>query len=90
MADDVGQRFLKDAKESGVEIFIEDGPVKGMGEAAMMAMKQLSQIVHRQAAVMGYGDAFYMLTIFYLGLSLLVLLLNKPSPAMLGGDDAGH
>ena len=64
--------------------------MQGMGDAALMAMKQLSQIVHRQAAVMGYGDAFYMLTIFYLGLSLLVLLLNKPSPAMLGGSDGGH
>ena len=55
-----------------------------------MAMKQLSQIVHRQAAVMGYGDAFFLLTIFYLGLSLLVLLLNKPSLAALGGGDQGH
>ena len=54
-----------------------------------MALKQLSQIVHRQAAVMGYGDAFFLLTIFYVGLSLLVLLLKKPSPAALGGDP-GH
>ena len=61
-----------------------------MGDAALMAMKQLSQIVHRQAAVMGYGDAFFMLTIFYFGLSFLVLLLNKPSPAAVGGDDAAH
>jgi MFS transporter, DHA2 family, multidrug resistance protein len=28
--------------------------------------------------VMGYGDAFFMLTLFYLGLSLLVILLKKP------------
>jgi DHA2 family multidrug resistance protein len=39
----------------------------------------LSQIVHRQAVVMGYGDAFFMLTVFYFGLSLMVLLLNKPA-----------
>src|SRR5882724_9638677 len=64
--------------------------LQGMGDAAMMAMKQLSQIVHRQAAVMGYGDAFFLLTIFYLALSLLVLLLNKPSPAALGDGDQGH
>ena len=44
--------------------------LQGMGDAALMAMKQLSQIVHRQAVVMGYGDAFFMLTLFYLGLSL--------------------
>jgi MFS transporter, DHA2 family, multidrug resistance protein len=42
-------------------------------------MKQLSQIVHRQAVVMGYGDAFFILTLFYFGLSLLVMLLNKPA-----------
>ena len=49
-----------------------------------MAMKQLSQIVHRQAAVMGYGDAFFLLTIFYVALSLLVMLLHKPSPMTAG------
>ena len=53
--------------------------LQGMGDAALMAMKQLSQIVHRQAVVMGYGDAFFMLTMFYLGLSLLVVLLKKPA-----------
>jgi DHA2 family multidrug resistance protein len=52
--------------------------LQGMGDAALMAMKQLSQIVHRQAVVMGYGDAFLMLTLFYFGLSLLVILLKKP------------
>jgi DHA2 family multidrug resistance protein len=52
---------------------------QGMGDSALMAMKQLSQIVHRQAVVMGYGDAFFILTLFYLALSLLVLLLNKPA-----------
>ena len=55
--------------------------LQGMGDAALMAMKQLSQIVHRQAVVMGYGDAFFMLTLFYLGLSLLVMLLKKPAAA---------
>jgi DHA2 family multidrug resistance protein len=29
--------------------------------------------------VMGYGDAFFMLTVFYFGLSLLVVLLKKPA-----------
>src|SRR3954454_14191029 len=54
--------------------------LQGMGDAALMAMKQLSQIVHRQAVVMAYGEAFFMLTIFYFGLSLLVMLLKKPAP----------
>src|ERR1700733_4952700 len=53
--------------------------LQGMGDAALMAMKQLSQIVHRQAVVMGYGDAFFILTIFYFSLTLLVTLLDKPS-----------
>jgi DHA2 family multidrug resistance protein len=55
--------------------------LQGMGDAALMAMKQLSQIVHRQAVVMGYGDAFFMLTLFYFGLSLLVMVLKKPASA---------
>src|ERR1700752_4152678 len=63
--------------------------MQGAGDSALRPMKQLSQIVPRQAAVMGYGDAFCLLTIFYVGRSLLVLLLKKPSPAALGGDP-GH
>src|SRR6266481_1670300 len=55
--------------------------LQGMGDAALMAMKQLSQIVHRQAVVMGYGDAFFMLTVFYFALSVLVVLLKKPASA---------
>src|SRR4029077_2016548 len=38
----------------------------GAGDSALMALKQLSQLVHRQAVVMAYGDAFVMLTFFYL------------------------
>jgi MFS transporter, DHA2 family, multidrug resistance protein len=45
--------------------------------------------VHRQAAVMGYGDAFFLLTIFYVALSLLVMLLHKPSP-MTAGAPSDH
>jgi DHA2 family multidrug resistance protein len=61
--------------------------MQGMGDAALMALKQLSQIVHRQAVVMGYGDVFFLLAVFYFGLSLLVLFLKKP-PAMAAGGDA--
>lgn len=60
---------------------------QGLGDSTLMAMKQLSQIVHRQAVVMSFGDAFFILTLFYLSLSLLVALLNKPaSPFGAGGD----
>jgi DHA2 family multidrug resistance protein len=48
----------------------------------------LSQIVHRQAVVMGYGDAFFMLAVFYIGLSVLVMLLKKPTA--IGSADPGH
>jgi MFS transporter, DHA2 family, multidrug resistance protein len=61
---------------------------QGMGDAALMALKQLSQIVHRQAAVMSYGDVFLALAVFYFGLSLMVMLLKKPQSMAAGGGDA--
>src|SRR6195256_2144089 len=64
--------------------------LQGMGDAALMAMKQLSQIVHRQAVVMGYGDAFFIVTVFYFGLSLLVMLLKKPPATGAGAGGQGH
>jgi MFS transporter, DHA2 family, multidrug resistance protein len=54
---------------------------QGMGDASMMALKELSLITHRQAAVMGYADAFLMLTVFYVLLSLLVIFVDKPKIA---------
>jgi DHA2 family multidrug resistance protein len=62
--------------------------LQGMGDAALMAMKQLSQIVHRQAVVMGYGDAFFILALFYFGLSVLVMFLKKPNPNVV--PDGAH
>jgi DHA2 family multidrug resistance protein len=61
---------------------------QGLGDSTLMAMKQLSQIVHRQAVVMSFGDAFFVLTLFYLGLSRLVTLLNRPASPFGGGGDA--
>lgn len=61
---------------------------QGVGDASLMALKQFAQIVHRQAVVMSYGDAFFLLTVFYVGLSLMVILLNKPNLA--GGAGGGH
>jgi MFS transporter, DHA2 family, multidrug resistance protein len=63
--------------------------MQGMGDAALMAMKQLSQIVHRQAVVMSYGDAFFILTLFYFGLTLLVMLLKRP-PGSTAPGGTGH
>ena len=52
---------------------------QGVGDASVMAMKQLTQLVHRQAVVMSFGDSFFLLSLFYVCLSTLVLLLAKPS-----------
>jgi MFS transporter, DHA2 family, multidrug resistance protein len=62
--------------------------MQGMGDSALMALKQLSQIVHRQAVVMSYGDAFFILALFYVCLSLLVMLLKKPASMAAAGG--GH
>ena len=35
---------------------------------------------------MSFGDAFYVLTFFYFGLSLMVVFLNKPVALGAGGD----
>jgi len=53
---------------------------QGQGDAQLMALKVLWQRVHQQAAVMGYADAFYLLTIFYIGLSVLVIVVKRPQP----------
>jgi DHA2 family multidrug resistance protein len=60
--------------------------MQGMGDAALMAMKQLSQIVHRQALVMSFGDVFFLISVFYLGLTLMVLWLDKPNLGPADGD----
>ena len=59
---------------------------QGMGDAALVALKELSQIVHRQAAVMSYGDTFFMLALFFAALSGLIFLLNKPASMAAAGD----
>jgi DHA2 family multidrug resistance protein len=63
---------------------------QGMGDASLMALRQLSNIVHRQAVVMGFGDAFFILTFFYLALSVLVFFVNKPNLMGPPPDAGGH
>jgi len=46
-------------------------------DAQLKALKQLSQIVHRQALVMSFGDIFTIMTISYICLSGLVFLVRK-------------
>lgn len=61
---------------------------QGMGNSSLMALKQLSLIVHRQAVVMSFADAFFILTFFYVGLSVLVIFVSKPKPGAAAGG--GH
>src|ERR1700742_3816238 len=60
--------------------------MQGMGDATLMALKELSQIVHRQAQVMSYGDTFFLLALFYAALTVLVILVKKPTSVGAGGD----
>jgi DHA2 family multidrug resistance protein len=46
-------------------------------EAQLLALKQLSQIVHRQALVMAFGDIFIAMTVSYICLSGLVFFVRK-------------
>ena len=62
---------------------------QGAGDASLMAMKQLQMIVHRQAVTMGFGDAFFLLTLFYLVLGAGTIFLSKPSQMQMGGG-GGH
>jgi MFS transporter, DHA2 family, multidrug resistance protein len=50
---------------------------EGTGDAQLKAMKQLMQIVHRQAVVMSFADVFVALTIAYLFLAGLLLFVRK-------------
>ncbi|NGX95305.1 MAG: MFS transporter, partial [Candidatus Afipia apatlaquensis] len=61
---------------------------QGAGNASLMALKQLSMIVHRQAVVMSFGDAFFILTCFYLVLSVFVFFVKKPN--MMGPPPDAH
>jgi DHA2 family multidrug resistance protein len=57
-------------------------------DAQAMALKQMTQIAHRQAAVMAYADVFLILTALFVVLAVLALLVKKPdAPAGAGG---GH
>ena len=50
---------------------------QGTGDAQLKAMKQLMQIVHRQAVVMSFADVFFVLTVGYVCLACLVVFVRK-------------
>jgi DHA2 family multidrug resistance protein len=59
-------------------------------DAHAMALKQISLIARREGIVMGYADIFLMLTILFIGLSLMSVILSKPAPAAAGAGGGGH
>ena len=58
------------------------------GDANLMALKKLTQIAHRQAVVMAFGDVFLVLTLLFVALAAVALVMKRPAPV--GGGGGGH
>jgi len=56
-------------------------------DAATGALARLSAMVHREALVMAIGDVFFLLTVLFLGIVVLIPVMRKPSGTKAGG---GH
>jgi DHA2 family multidrug resistance protein len=56
-------------------------------DAPAMALKQLTQFVHQQAAVMAFADVFLLLTIVYVALAAAGVVMNRPAPIAARGDN---
>jgi DHA2 family multidrug resistance protein len=54
---------------------------QGRGDADAMALKQLTQIVHRQGTVMGFADVFFALTVLFVALAALAVVMRRPPAA---------
>ena len=48
-------------------------------DAQAMALKQLSDITHREGVVMAFADVFFLLTLLFVGLALLAIIMKKPT-----------
>jgi len=53
------------------------------------ALARLSQIVHEQATIMAYNDAFHFIGIA-LSVSMLAILLTRTLPQNMAGGGAAH
>jgi DHA2 family multidrug resistance protein len=56
--------------------------------AQVMAIKQMSLMIRREATVMSFSDVFLLLTILFVALALLGLVMKRP--AMRGAGAGGH
>jgi DHA2 family multidrug resistance protein len=57
-------------------------------DASAMALKQMTQLVHRQGAVMAFADVFFALTLLFVALAVASVLVKRPATA--GGAGGGH
>ena len=57
-------------------------------DAQAMALRQMTQVVHRQGAVMAFADVFLVLTALFVVLALLAVLVKKPAAPQ--GTGGGH
>jgi DHA2 family multidrug resistance protein len=55
------------------------------GDAQLMAVKQLSTLVHRQGVVMAFADVFLGLTVLFLSLAFLALAMKRPVQVVAAG-----
>src|SRR5215813_3813142 len=59
-------------------------------DAPAMALKQLTQYVHQQAAVMAFADVFLMLTVVFVAIAVGGLAMKRPAPPPAGAGAGGH
>ncbi|WP_412058096.1 DHA2 family efflux MFS transporter permease subunit [Bartonella sp. DGB2] len=59
-------------------------------ESQGVALMQLYGMTRQQASVMAFSDAFLLLTFIFLGLSLLIFVLEKPPKSVGNSDIIGH
>jgi DHA2 family multidrug resistance protein len=59
-------------------------------DAQAMALKQLTQMVHREGVVMAFADVFFLLTFLFGALAVLALVMKRPPEATSGSGGGGH
>jgi MFS transporter, DHA2 family, multidrug resistance protein len=57
-------------------------------DAPLVALKQLAGLARRQAMTMAIADIFYLLTIVFLMIVLMLPIVEKPKP--MGSSGSGH
>jgi DHA2 family multidrug resistance protein len=58
-------------------------------DGATAAIRQMVNLVERQAMVMAFSDVFMLLTVLFAGMLLCVTMIRRPQPRT-GGGGGGH